>query len=89
MLLEKFKPVLQAFLHDHIDLQVIAVYALQVYCYTLQFPKGEFLMRFGSSCLVKSVGFLLVLLLLPFSQVFSMDSDTFVSAFESIGARKY
>lgn len=39
-LLEKFKPVLQAFLHAHIDLQVVAVYALQVYCFSLDFPKG-------------------------------------------------
>lgn len=39
-LLEKFKTVLQPFLHD-IDLQVTAVYALQVYCLSLDFPKGN------------------------------------------------
>ncbi|CAG2060866.1 unnamed protein product, partial [Timema podura] len=38
-LLEKFKLVLQAFLHEKTDLQVTAVYSLQVYCYTLHFPK--------------------------------------------------
>lgn len=41
-LLEKFKPVLQAFLNAHIDLQVVAIYALQVFCYSLDFPKGNF-----------------------------------------------
>lgn len=40
-LLEKFKLVLQAFLHEQTDLQVVAVYALQVYCYSLHFPKGN------------------------------------------------
>nr|CAD7447176.1 unnamed protein product [Timema bartmani] len=40
-LLEKFKLVLQAFLHEKTDLQVTAVYSLQVYCYTLHFPKEE------------------------------------------------
>lgn len=40
-LLEKYKPVLQAFLHDRPDLQMIAIYSLQVLCYSLQFPKGK------------------------------------------------
>jgi hypothetical protein len=40
-LLEKFKLVLQAFLHEQTDLQVMAVYSLQVYCYSLHFPKGN------------------------------------------------
>lgn len=51
-LLAKFKPVLQAFLHDHIQLQVTAVYALQVFTYTHNFPKGKlenFLTWSGSS----------------------------------------
>lgn len=39
-LLAKFKPVLQAFLHDHLPLQVTAIYALQVFTYTNNFPKG-------------------------------------------------
>lgn len=39
-LLERYKVVLQAFLHEKVDLQVIALYCLQVYCYSLQFPKG-------------------------------------------------
>ena len=40
-LLGKFKPVLQQFLHDHLSLQVTAVYALQVFTYTNNFPKGN------------------------------------------------
>lgn len=45
-LLAKFKPVLQAFLHDHLPLQVTAVYALQVFTYTNIFPKGMLLRWF-------------------------------------------
>ncbi|PSN51862.1 Eukaryotic translation initiation factor 4 gamma 2 [Blattella germanica] len=45
-LLEKFKLVLQAFLHEQTDLQVMAVYSLQVYCYSLHFPKGMLLRWF-------------------------------------------
>lgn len=39
-LLLSFKPVMQKFLHDHIDLQVSAMYALQVHCNAKGFPKG-------------------------------------------------
>uniref|UniRef100_A0AAY5E806 Eukaryotic translation initiation factor 4 gamma 2 n=1 Tax=Electrophorus electricus TaxID=8005 RepID=A0AAY5E806_ELEEL len=39
-LLLAFKPVMQKFLHDHVDLQVSALYALQVHCNTKAFPKG-------------------------------------------------
>lgn len=45
-LLEKFNPVLQAFLQNELNLQVVAVYALQVYCYSKQFPKGMLLRWF-------------------------------------------
>lgn len=45
-LLEKYKPVFQAFLHDHIDLQVIALYTLQVHCHNNNFPKGMLLRWF-------------------------------------------
>ncbi|XP_071551086.1 eukaryotic translation initiation factor 4 gamma 2 isoform X1 [Panulirus ornatus] len=45
-LLAKFKPVLQAFLHVDLQLQVIAVYALQVFTYTHNFPKGMLLRWF-------------------------------------------
>lgn len=45
-LLEKYKPVFQAFLHDHVDLQVIALYTLQVHCYNNNFPKGMLLRWF-------------------------------------------
>ncbi|XP_048338317.1 eukaryotic translation initiation factor 4 gamma 2-like [Sphaerodactylus townsendi] len=44
-LLLSFKPVMQKFLHDHVDLQVSALYALQVHCYNNSFPKGM-LLRF-------------------------------------------
>lgn len=32
---------MQKFLHDHTDLQVSALYALQVHCNTHAFPKGK------------------------------------------------
>uniref|UniRef100_A0A336MW34 Eukaryotic translation initiation factor 4 gamma 2 n=1 Tax=Culicoides sonorensis TaxID=179676 RepID=A0A336MW34_CULSO len=45
-LLEKYGPVLISFLHQKIDLQLIAIYALQVFCYTVNFPKGMLLRWF-------------------------------------------
>lgn len=39
-LLLAFKPVMQKFLHDHTELQVSALYALQVHCNANTFPKG-------------------------------------------------
>ncbi|KAM3877027.1 eukaryotic translation initiation factor 4 gamma 2-like [Diretmus argenteus] len=45
-LLLAFKPVMQKFLHDHIDLQVSALYALQVHCNAKAFPKGMLLRYF-------------------------------------------
>lgn len=45
-LLERFKSVLQAFLHEDINLQVTAVYALQVFCFAIDFPKGMLLRWF-------------------------------------------
>ncbi|XP_046673047.1 eukaryotic translation initiation factor 4 gamma 2 isoform X1 [Homalodisca vitripennis] len=45
-LLEKYKPVLNAFLNNHTDLQVVAVYALQTYCFSFDFPKGMLLRWF-------------------------------------------
>lgn len=39
-LLLAFKPVMQKFLHDHTELQVSALYALQVHCNASTFPKG-------------------------------------------------
>uniref|UniRef100_A0A8C5WGD9 Eukaryotic translation initiation factor 4 gamma 2 n=1 Tax=Leptobrachium leishanense TaxID=445787 RepID=A0A8C5WGD9_9ANUR len=44
-LLLSFKPVMQKFLHDHVDLQISGLYALQVHCYSKNFPKGM-LLRF-------------------------------------------
>lgn len=29
------------FLHEHVDLQIAALYAAQVFCYTHGFPKGK------------------------------------------------
>lgn len=45
-LLERYCPVLQQFLHDNRDLQLVAIYALQVFCYSVQFPKGMLLRWF-------------------------------------------
>lgn len=44
-----FKPVMQKFLHDHIDLQVSAMYALQVHCNAKGFPKGMYTLVQSSS----------------------------------------
>lgn len=45
-MLEKFKPVFQAFLNEHPDLQLVALYALQVHCHNFGFPKGMLLRWF-------------------------------------------
>uniref|UniRef100_G3P4P1 Eukaryotic translation initiation factor 4 gamma 2 n=1 Tax=Gasterosteus aculeatus aculeatus TaxID=481459 RepID=G3P4P1_GASAC len=45
-LLLAFKPVMQKFLHDHTELQVSALYALQVHCNASAFPKGMLLRYF-------------------------------------------
>lgn len=45
-MLEKFKPVFQAFLHEHPDLQLVALYSLQVHSYNCGFPKGMLLRWF-------------------------------------------
>uniref|UniRef100_UPI0037E795F7 eukaryotic translation initiation factor 4 gamma 2a n=1 Tax=Semicossyphus pulcher TaxID=241346 RepID=UPI0037E795F7 len=45
-LLLSFKPVMQKFLHDHVDLQVGGLYALQVHCNAKGFPKGMLLRYF-------------------------------------------
>jgi len=45
-LLDKLKGVLQLFLHDHTNLQMAALYAVQVYCHNNNFPKGMFLRLF-------------------------------------------
>ena len=39
-LLLAFKPVMQKFLHDHTELQISALYALQVHCNASGLPKG-------------------------------------------------
>ncbi|XP_061609638.1 eukaryotic translation initiation factor 4 gamma 2-like isoform X3 [Phyllopteryx taeniolatus] len=46
-LLLSFKPVMQKFLHDHVELQVSALYALQVHCNAKHFPKGMLLRFFA------------------------------------------
>ncbi|XP_030221606.1 eukaryotic translation initiation factor 4 gamma 2b isoform X2 [Gadus morhua] len=46
LLLLAFKPVMQKFLHDHTQLQVGALYALQVHCNASGFPKGMLLRYF-------------------------------------------
>ena len=39
--LKKFCPVLNAFLNGNNDLQLIAIYAMQVHWYSIDYPKGE------------------------------------------------
>lgn len=46
-LLQRFRQVLQAFTHDNVPLQITATYALQVFCYQHQFPKGMLLRWFN------------------------------------------
>ncbi|XP_076335649.1 N-acetyltransferase 1 isoform X1 [Tachypleus tridentatus] len=45
-LLEKFKPVFDAFLTENTSLQLVVLYALQVYCFNQGFPKGMLLRWF-------------------------------------------
>ncbi|XP_042900691.1 eukaryotic translation initiation factor 4 gamma 2 [Parasteatoda tepidariorum] len=45
-MLDKFKPVFQAFLHEQPGLQLVTLYALQVHCYNHGFPKGMLLRWF-------------------------------------------
>jgi len=45
-LIERYRPVLQAFLHDQLDLQVTVLHALQNFCCALGFPKGMLLRWF-------------------------------------------
>ncbi|KAL1452459.1 hypothetical protein WDU94_006687 [Cyamophila willieti] len=47
-MLEKYKPVLVGFLAENIDLQVTCVYAVQVFCHSLNFPKGMLLRWFNN-----------------------------------------
>lgn len=46
-LIEKFKPIMRTFFDDRIDLQMNAIYALQTYFYSLDFPKGLLLRWFN------------------------------------------
>eukprot|EP00106_Octopus_bimaculoides_P016037 XP_014783479.1 PREDICTED: eukaryotic translation initiation factor 4 gamma 2-like [Octopus bimaculoides] len=60
-MLDKLKVVLQQFLHDHIDLQVVALYASQVFCYINQFPKNmlrRFFMHFYDMEIIEEEAFL-------------------------------
>uniref|UniRef100_U5EPX1 Eukaryotic translation initiation factor 4 gamma 2 n=1 Tax=Corethrella appendiculata TaxID=1370023 RepID=U5EPX1_9DIPT len=45
-ILEKYCPVLNAFLNGKIDLQLIAIYAMQVHWYSIEYPKGVLLRWF-------------------------------------------
>ena len=49
-MIESFKPLLQAFLHNKDKLQVVAIYALQVFCFSRNFPKVS-----GQSCFKKHI----------------------------------
>ncbi|KAK3101829.1 hypothetical protein FSP39_006674 [Pinctada imbricata] len=59
--LDKMKGVLQMFLHEHIELQVAALYSTQVFCHSNQFPKGmllRFFMNFYDMEIVEEEAFL-------------------------------
>lgn len=46
-LLKKYCPVLNAFLDGNGDLQLAAIFAMQVFCYSSNFPKGMLLRWFN------------------------------------------
>lgn len=45
--LKKYCPVLNAFLNGNGDLQLVAIFAMQVFCYSYNFPKGMLLRWFN------------------------------------------
>ncbi|XP_037032809.1 eukaryotic translation initiation factor 4 gamma 2 isoform X2 [Bradysia coprophila] len=45
-LLENYRPVLIAFLRGNYNLQLVALFAVQVFCYSVDFPKGMLLRWF-------------------------------------------
>lgn len=45
-LLTKYCPILTAFLKDNCDLQLVAIFAMQVFCYSSNFPKNMLLRWF-------------------------------------------
>lgn len=45
-LLDNYRPVLIAFLRGNSDLQLVALFAVQVFCYSVDFPKGMLLRWF-------------------------------------------
>lgn len=46
-LLKKYCPVLNAFLNGNSDLQLIAIFSMQVFCHSVNFPKGMLLRWFN------------------------------------------
>ncbi|XP_050409520.2 eukaryotic translation initiation factor 4 gamma 2, partial [Patella vulgata] len=59
--LDKLKLVLQMFLRDHMDLNIVALYAVQVFCHQNGFPKGmllRFFMNFYDMEIVEEEAFL-------------------------------
>ncbi|ESO83290.1 hypothetical protein LOTGIDRAFT_133686 [Lottia gigantea] len=60
-LLDKMKVVLQMFLRDHMKLNVVALYAVQVFCHQHSFPKGmllRFFMNFYDMEIIEEEAFL-------------------------------
>ena len=45
-MLERYQPILHAFLREKLSLQLVAVYSLQVHFYSLNFPRGQLLRWF-------------------------------------------
>ena len=56
-LLLSFKPLMQKFLHNHVDLQVSALYALQVHCYNSNSQKSM-LLHFADMEIIEEKAFL-------------------------------
>lgn len=45
-MLDRYQPILHAFLHEQPALQLVALYSLQSHFYSLQFPRGQLLRWF-------------------------------------------
>jgi translation initiation factor 4G len=45
-MLERYQPILHAFLREKLALQLVAVYSLQMHCHSLNFPRGQLLRWF-------------------------------------------
>ena len=49
-LLSQYQPMLQKLLHEKANLQLVAIYAMQVHCHNNSFPKGTLLSLVQTRC---------------------------------------